>query len=63
LIIKTATYNLDDIIKILAIRATTENIRISKDALAFLGKIGNETSLRYFYNKNLFINNFNLLSM
>jgi RuvB-like protein 1 len=38
---------LDDIIKILAIRATTENIRISKDALAFLGKIGNETSLRY----------------
>lgn len=34
LIIKTSTYNLDDIIKILAIRATTENIRIAKDALA-----------------------------
>jgi len=47
LIIKTSTYNLDDIIKILALRATTENIRISKDALALLGKIGNETSLRY----------------
>merc|ERR1712093_690354 len=37
LIIRTTPYNLEDIIKILAIRASTENIKLSSDALAQLG--------------------------
>jgi len=31
----------------LAIRASTENIKLSQDALAHLGAIGHSTSLRY----------------
>lgn len=46
LIIRTTNYNLEDMIKILAIRATTENIKLTADALAHLGAIGNKTSLR-----------------
>ena len=33
--------------KILAIRASTESIKLSPEALAFLGEIGSSTSLRY----------------
>ena len=33
--------------KILAIRASTENIKLSPEALAHLGEIGDKTSLRY----------------
>jgi RuvB-like protein 1 (pontin 52) len=33
--------------KILAIRASTENIKLSPEALAQLGEIGSRTSLRY----------------
>lgn len=33
--------------KILAIRASTEGIKLSPEALAFLGEIGANTSLRY----------------
>lgn len=47
LIVKTAPYNLEEVINILAIRATTENIKMSNDALAKLGQIGANTSLRY----------------
>ena len=47
LIIKTNTYGLEDLIKILAIRASTENIKLTADALAHLGVIGDTTSLRY----------------
>lgn len=46
LIIRTTNYNLEDLIKILAIRATTESIKLTADALAHLGAIGNKTSLR-----------------
>lgn len=46
LIIRTTNYNLEDLIKILAIRATTENIKLTADALAHLGAVGNKTSLR-----------------
>lgn len=46
LIIRTSNYNLEDLIKILAIRATTENIKLTADALAHLGTVGNKTSLR-----------------
>merc|ERR1712110_1195795 len=34
MIIRTAPYNLEEVIKILAIRASTENIKLSQDALA-----------------------------
>jgi RuvB-like protein 2 len=37
LIIRTTPYNLEDVIKILAIRASTENIKLSSEALAHLG--------------------------
>lgn len=47
LIIKTNTYTLQEIVKILAIRAAIENIKISHDALAYLATIGTTTSLRY----------------
>lgn len=47
LIIKTMPYGLEDLIKILAIRASTENIRLSTEALSHLGSIGSKTSLRY----------------
>jgi RuvB-like protein 1 len=33
--------------KILAIRASTESIKLSPEALAYLGEIGSSTSLRY----------------
>ena len=50
LIIRTTNYNLEDMIKILAIRATTENLKLTADALAHLGAVGNKTSLRYMHN-------------
>lgn len=47
LIIKTVPYGLEDLIKILAIRASTENIKLSAEALSHLGSIGSMSSLRY----------------
>lgn len=47
LIIRTTNYNLEDIVKILAIRAATEGITLSQEALGYLGQVGNKTSLRY----------------
>lgn len=47
LIIKTVSYNLEQIISILSIRSTTEGIDLDETALAELGKIGARTSLRY----------------
>lgn len=47
LIIKTVSYNLEQIISILSIRASTEGIDLEEEALAELGKIGAKTSLRY----------------
>jgi len=47
LIIKTVSYNLEQIISILSIRASTEGIELDEEALAELGKIGAKTSLRY----------------
>lgn len=46
LIIRTTSYTLEDLIKILSIRATTENLSLQPEALACLGEIGNKTSLR-----------------
>jgi len=47
LIIRTMPYTMEEIIKILTIRAQTESISIEEDALAELGSIGARTSLRY----------------
>jgi len=40
-------YCLEEIVKILTIRARTESIKVDKDALARLGSIGTNTSLRF----------------
>ena len=47
LIIKTTTYGIEELMKILAIRASTENIKLTPEALAYLGEVGDRTSLRY----------------
>ncbi len=47
LIVRTLSYTMEDIVQILAIRASTEGINISAEALAELGAIGQGTSLRY----------------
>lgn len=47
LTIRTMPYSLEEMVQILAIRASTENIEIEEDALALLGEIGGRTSLRY----------------
>jgi RuvB-like protein 1 (pontin 52) len=47
LIIRTLPYNLSEIVKILSLRAQTEGITLSEEALAHLGAIGTKTSLRY----------------
>lgn len=47
LIIRTANYNLEDLIKIMAIRANTEGIKMTAEALSYLGTVGHDCSLRY----------------
>lgn len=47
LIIRTLPYNVEEIVKIISLRAQVESITLSEEALAFLGGIGAKTSLRY----------------
>lgn len=47
LIIKTSPYQLSEIVRIIAIRAKTEGIRLASGTLEKLGEIGDRTSLRY----------------
>lgn len=47
LIIKTLPYSVNEIVQILAIRCSVENIEIEEEALAHLAAIGSNTSLRY----------------
>jgi len=47
LIIRTMPYSLEEMVQILAIRATTESIEIDEEGLTELGEIGARTSLRY----------------
>mmetsp|Transcript_17904 Transcript_17904/g.71772 ORF Transcript_17904/g.71772 Transcript_17904/m.71772 type:complete len:466 (-) Transcript_17904:763-2160(-) len=47
LILRTLPYAIDDVVQIMAIRAQTENISLTGDALALVGNIGARTSLRY----------------
>jgi len=47
LIIKTSTYDADNIVQILKIRAKIEGIKVEDDAMQQLGTLGTQTSLRY----------------
>jgi len=47
MIIRTTQYTLTELVQILAIRAATEKIKLSEEALAYLGTVGIKTSLRY----------------
>ena len=47
LVIRNLPYTLEEVIQIVAIRAQTESIQMTDEALATLGTIGNRTSLRY----------------
>jgi RuvB-like protein 1 (pontin 52) len=46
-IIRTSVYSLEEMIQILAIRAQIEGIEMDSEALAMLGALGEETSLRH----------------
>jgi RuvB-like protein 1 len=47
-VIRTLPYSLEELIQIISIRATTENIKFDSDAaIAKLGEIGSRASLRY----------------
>lgn len=47
LIIRTLPYSVTEIEQIIRLRATTEGLQISEEALAALGEIGNTSTLRY----------------
>ena len=47
LIIRTMPYSVEEMIQIVSIRATTENLETDEEALAIMGEIGARTSLRY----------------
>merc|ERR1712093_797122 len=46
-IVRTLGYSVDEIVQVLSIRAQTENLTMSQDAIELLGEIGSNTSLRY----------------
>ncbi|XP_051226925.1 ruvB-like protein 1 [Lolium perenne] len=46
-IVRTETYGPTEMIQILAIRAQVEDIDIDEESLAFLGEVGQQTSLRH----------------
>jgi RuvB-like protein 1 (pontin 52) len=46
-IIRTLPYSVDEITQVTSIRAVTEGLEIEEEALAMLGEIGANTSLRY----------------
>merc|ERR1711934_1175449 len=47
LIIRTLPYSLEEMVRILSIRATTEGLTLEEEALTALSEIGSRTSLRY----------------
>ena len=47
LIIRTLPYNVEEIVKIISLRAQVESITLNEEALGYLGTIGAKTSLRY----------------
>ena len=47
MIVRTLPYSQEEMMQIIKIRASTENISISDDSLQLLGDIGVKTTLRY----------------
>ena len=47
LIIRTLPYNVEEIVKIISLRSQVESIALTEEALAYLGGVGAQTSLRY----------------
>ena len=47
LVVRTLPYSVEEVVKILAVRAQTEGIALSEEALGYLGSLGTATSLRY----------------
>lgn len=47
LVIRTMPYTVEEMVNILAIRASTESLELEEAALAALGSVGQRTSLRY----------------
>jgi RuvB-like protein 1 (pontin 52) len=47
LIVRTAPYTLREMIQIVSLRSTVENVSLDQTALALLGEIGSRASLRY----------------
>jgi len=47
LIMRTMPYSLEEMVQILAVRASAEETEVNEEALALLGEIGARTSLRY----------------
>eukprot|EP01061_Rhynchopus_euleeides_P014679 TRINITY_DN2533_c0_g1_i1.p1 TRINITY_DN2533_c0_g1~~TRINITY_DN2533_c0_g1_i1.p1 ORF type:complete len:460 (+),score=236.27 TRINITY_DN2533_c0_g1_i1:260-1639(+) len=47
LVIKTTSYGTEELMKIVDIRAQVEGLKLDEGAIAFLGQVGNNTSLRY----------------
>ena len=46
-IIRTLPYTPEEMVKILAVRATVEGLQVDEESLAYLGDIGDNTSLRH----------------
>mmetsp|Transcript_24754 Transcript_24754/g.36970 ORF Transcript_24754/g.36970 Transcript_24754/m.36970 type:complete len:455 (-) Transcript_24754:198-1562(-) len=47
LIVRTMPYSTEEMMQILSIRASVENIEVNEEALDLMGEIGSKTSLRY----------------
>jgi RuvB-like protein 1 (pontin 52) len=47
LIIRTMPYSIEEMVQIMSIRASAEELEIEDSALAALGEVGSRTSLRY----------------
>ena len=46
-IIRTLPYTADEMVKILAVRATVEGLQVDEESLSYLGDVGSNTSLRH----------------
>jgi len=47
MIVRTMTYTIEEMVKILAVRAQVENLEVDEDSLAHLAEVGDRTSLRH----------------
>uniref|UniRef100_A0A6U0CG32 RuvB-like helicase n=2 Tax=Ostreococcus mediterraneus TaxID=1486918 RepID=A0A6U0CG32_9CHLO len=47
MIVRTMTYTIEEMVKILAVRAQVEDLEVDEDSLAHLAEVGDRTSLRH----------------